>query len=82
MIIETQNKEEIMNFNNIMNIEITDCDEDEFGIFAGVVIGIDDNYKLLGYYKDEKRAKEVLQDIIGFYIRTEVTNKVYRMPKE
>lgn len=82
MIIETQNKEEIMNFNNIMNIEITDCDEDGFGIFAGVVIGIDDNYKLLGYYKDEKRAKEVLQDIIGFYIRTEVTNKVYRMPKE
>ena len=82
MIIETQNKEEIMNFNNIMNIEITDCDEDGFGIFAGVIIGIDDNYKLLGYYKDEKRAKEVLQDIIGFYIRTEVTNKVYRMPKE
>ena len=36
----------------------------------------------LGEYKTEERAKKVLQDIIGFYIRTEEKNKVYRMPKE
>ena len=36
----------------------------------------------LGEYATEERAKKVLQDIIGFYIRTEEKNKVYRMPKE
>ena len=82
MIIETQNKDEIINFENIMNIEVINCDEDGFGIFAGVVIGIDDNYRLLGYYKNEEKAKYILQEIIAFYIRTEDKNKVYRMPKE
>ncbi len=79
MIILTQNQDEILNFDNIMNIEITNCDEDGFGIFAGVIIGIDDNYRLLGYYKDEKRAKEVLQEIIKNYNRM---YDDYKMPLE
>ena len=36
----------------------------------------------LGIYATEERAQEVLQDIISFYIRNEMQNKVYRMPKE
>ena len=64
MIILSQDKKEIINFDNVMNIEITDCEEEGFGIFAGVIIGVDDNYRLLGYYKTEKRAKEVLVEIL------------------
>ena len=67
MLIVSQDKNEILNFNNIMNIEITDCDEDGFGIFAGFIVGRDDNYRLLGYYKTEERAKEVLHGIIEHY---------------
>lgn len=90
MIIVNQEKTEIINFNNVMNIEVTNCDEDGFGIFAGVIIGVDDNYRLLGYYKTEERAKEVLQEIINSYLDCNeeniyekfayVKNKVYEMP--
>ena len=38
--------------------------------------------EILGYYKTEERAKEVLEDIMEFYVITEERNKVYRMPKE
>lgn len=95
MIIQTQSKEEIINFDNVMNIEITNCDEDGFGIFAGIVIGIDDNYRLLGHYKSKERAREILEDLIRLYRknfqvigeRGGVTDfiyppKVYEMPKE
>lgn len=81
MIIESQDKTEIINFDNVININITDCEEDGYLISAGFVVGRDDNYRDLGYYKTEERAKKVLQEI-GFYIRTEEKNKVYRMPKE
>lgn len=64
MIIIGQDRKEIINFDNVMNIEICDCDKDGFGIFAGVIIGIDDNYRLLGYYKTEQRAKEVLKTFL------------------
>lgn len=87
MIIVNQEKTEIINFNNVMNIEVTNCDEDGFGIFAGVIIGVDDNYRLLGYYKTEERAKEVLQEIIDMYkfnICQECgqENVVYEMPEK
>lgn len=64
MVILSQDKKEIVNFDNIMNIETTDCDEDGYGIFAGFIVGRDDNYRILGYYKTEERAKEILQDIL------------------
>lgn len=63
MIIVNQNKNEFVNFDNIMNVCVTDCDEDGFGIFAGFIVGRDDNYRGLGYYKTEERAKEVLKEI-------------------
>ncbi len=64
MIILNQKKDELVNFDNIMNICITNCYEDGYGIFAGFIIGVDDNYRELGFYKTKKRAKEILQEII------------------
>lgn len=59
MLIVSQDKDEIVNFNNIINIQMTDCDGD-YVISAIALVGVDDFYRELGYYKTEKRAKEVL----------------------
>lgn len=73
MVIVSQNRNEIINFNNVMNIGI--CGEDgEYIISAGVVIGVDDNYRELGVYKTEKRAKEVLEEIATAYTNMEIIN--------
>ncbi len=67
MIIVSQEKDEILNFNNIMNIQVTNCEEDGYLISEGFIVGRDDNYRDLGYYKTEERAKEVLQEITQKY---------------
>ena len=67
MIILNQNKDELVNVDNIMDICITNCDEDGYGIFAGFIIGIDDNYRVLGYYKNKERAREILKEIVKTY---------------
>ena len=67
MIIVNQNKDEFVNFENIMCVNITDCQDDGFLISAGFIIGRDDNYRELGYYKTEERAKEVLKAITEIY---------------
>ena len=59
MIIVNQNKDEFVNFENIMCVNITDCQEDGFLISAGFIVGRDDNYRELGYYKTEARALEL-----------------------
>lgn len=64
MIIVSQNKKEIINFDNVMSIQIFDCEDGEWAIFAAFIVGRDDNYRELGYYKSEKRAKEVLVEIL------------------
>lgn len=89
MIIFSQNKDEIVNFDNIINIMITDCDGD-FVISAVALVGVDDVYRELGYYKTEEKAKEVLQEIVNKYRQWNKDNnnsvtvipKVYEMPKE
>lgn len=89
MIIVSQNKDEIVNFNNVINIQITDCDGD-YVISATALVGIDDIYRELGYYKTEKRAQEVLREIVNQYRHYNLDNnkavtvlpKVYEMPKE
>lgn len=67
MVIINQNEDEIVNFDNIMNICMTDCDEDGYGIFAGFIVGRDDNYRELGIYKTKERAQEVLKEITSAY---------------
>jgi len=71
MIIVNQNQDEFVNFENIMCVNITDCQEDGFLISTGFIVGRDDNYRELGYYKTEVRAKEVLQEIVKTYVLTE-----------
>lgn len=93
MIIVNQNRNEIINFNNVMNIGM--CGEDgEYIISAGVVIGIEDNYRELGVYKKEERAKEyskylelkggpaILQGQIDIAPAIFNIPKVYYMPEE
>lgn len=69
MIIVNQDETEFVNFENIMCINITDCQEDGYLISAGFIVGRDDNYRELGYYRTEKRAKEILEGIIRAYER-------------
>lgn len=71
MIIVTQDATEIINFDNTLNISLypkyDDLDNEVgYEIFAGMKAP-DDNYRSLGTYKSEERAKEVLQGIIGLY---------------
>ena len=90
MIIVSQNKGKIINFDNMTRVYITfDEDYDYVCIRTETV---DSLYEDLGYYKTEARAKEVLQEIISKYKTTlynpktneTVVNipKVFEMPKE
>ena len=71
MIILNQNRDEFVNFENIMCVNITDCQEDGFLISAGFIVGRDDNYRELGYYKTEERAKEILEEVCIAYANME-----------
>ena len=65
MIIVSQDKDKIVNFDNLTQIYIT-RDEEETATFIRyeTVGGLYDD---LGQYKTEERAKEVLQEIILFF---------------
>ena len=58
MIIVSQDKEEIVNFDNVESIWINVDGEGSFTVEATV-----NTNTTLGYYKTEERAKEVLQEI-------------------
>lgn len=63
MIIVNQNKDNIINFNNVTSIwteeDIFNEANAEFGVYA--------DGEIMGYYKTVERAKEVLKDIIYQY---------------
>ena len=63
MIIVNQDKTEIINFDNTLNIALYEDDENGWEIYAGMKAP-DDNYRTLGYYKTKERAKEVLLEIM------------------
>lgn len=61
MIIVSQDKGKIINFDNMTRVYITfDEDDDDVCIRTETV---DSLYEDLGYYKTEGRAKEILQEI-------------------
>ena len=66
MIIVSQDKEKIVNFDNLTQIYITSSEEEKTGYFIRfeTVGGLYDD---LGTYKTEERAKEVLQEISNWY---------------
>lgn len=74
MIIVSQSKNNIVNFENINLIGL----DGEFKIKAR--LGIKDEV-LLGKYKTEERAKEVLREIIEIH-RISIPTAVYEMPLE
>ena len=88
MLILSQDKTKIVNFDNLIQIYITQ-DEEETANFIRYE-SVDSLYDDLGEYKTEERAKEVLQEIISKYKTTlynsktneTVVNipKVYEMP--
>ena len=77
MIIINQDKDEIINFDNVMNINIMDCKEEGYLISAGFIVGRDDNYRELGYYATEERAKEILLDIVDAYSKIGIVINTY-----
>lgn len=91
MIIVSQDKEEIVNFDTINSLWICPDSEGRFTIEATA-----DTNATLGYYKTEERAKEVLQEIIKTIIEDKKLeqgeelfgfslipkNTYYEMPKE
>ena len=88
MIIVSQDKEEIINFDNMTRVYITFDEDDDYVCIRTETV--DSLYEDLGYYKTEARAKEVLQEIIKAYLDCNeqnvlaeyayVKNKVYEMP--
>lgn len=91
MIIEEQEKTYLINFDNTTQITLaTDKEEKEFAVMAETTKSKE---IILGIYKTEERAREVLQEIIQSYKDyrtaecdgyTDVLQKtaVYEMPKE
>ena len=70
MIIVSQDRDLIINFNQIEEIYVTDK-------YISVNFGLSNN-EVLATYETEKRAKEVLQEIIERY--TNWNNLVYGQP--
>lgn len=77
MIIVSQGKDNIINFDNLTQVYITQ-DEEEKAYFIRFET-VDSLYEDLGKYDTEERAEEVLRDIAHWY---EIEAKVYRMPEE
>ena len=90
MIIVSQDKTEIVNFDNIDTIWICSDEKGRYTIEATA-----NTNATLGYYKTEERAKEVLQEIMRKYgEHAQIINpktgieggyaipKIYEMPKE
>jgi ribonucleotide reductase beta subunit family protein with ferritin-like domain len=65
MIILSQNKMMLINFDNISGIVIRKNNEDN--MWQLQCKANEENKRILGKYKTEERAKEVLQDIITCY---------------
>lgn len=93
MIIVSQNKSGIINYDNIENIYIETPLENN-NKFSVEAVGISDNKYTLGYYETEERANKVLKAIKKKrenrktvtidgekYIKNLETGKLYSMPR-
>lgn len=77
MIIVSQDKTKIVNFDNLTQIYITQ-DEEKTATFIRYET-VDSLYDDLGEYKTEERAKEVLQDISLRYEAIELCKREHSM---
>lgn len=82
MIIVSQDKKAIVNYDKVQEIYISDK-------YISINFELNNN-EVIGQYKTEARAKEVLQEIINKYRQwnkdannaVTIIPKVYEMPKE
>lgn len=83
MIIVSQDKKELVNFDNILSIKLFHDNEDEECLYEiyTTVNAPGDNYILIGTYATEERAKEVLREIVEIH-RVAIPTAVYEMPAE
>ena len=75
MIIVNQDKDELINLDRVQNVWINDSLDNDFNTYEIYADG-----DLLGFYKTEERAKEILQEIIKAYGADIMTVPVYEMP--
>lgn len=72
MIIVSQNKNIVVNFENVANINIEKCynesTREENFTFDILVFIVSSGLVRIGKYKTEERAKEVLQEIMKKYL--------------
>ncbi len=87
MIIISQDKDGIINFDNINEIRTTKTGK--ILLFDNTYRSQDDCSDFLGKYKTEKRAKEILRKIVDLYINCSygarsngIPIPVFQMPKE
>lgn len=74
MIIVNQNQNIVINFTNVISIYVQENN-------VQVLMKKIEDALILGKYKTEERAKEVLQEIIETH-RVAIPTAVYEMPKE
>ena len=79
MIIVSQDKDTVVNFDNIEIIGIGNPLEDDNGKFKILANTTSDSQYTLGQYDTEERAKEVLIEIVANYYNYELMKK-YEMP--
>ena len=79
MIIVNQDKDMIINFDNVVKIFVKKYCDDKPEIYCRTIHDIE---VFLGEYQTEERAKEVLQEIIKLYGADIWTVPVYQMPEE
>lgn len=79
MIIVSQDKCKIVNFNNVLEIWIDDNVLDKTEPVFTINADTDETCIELGYYKTEERAKEVLQEIVKAIIEVKRTESVNNM---
>lgn len=92
MIIVSQNKTELINFSNIVRLAVSNNAEGQ--ALIEVHNFCDDFETVIGLYKTEERAKEVLREIIekiknkstvemdAIGVKTEISDGIYEMPQE
>ncbi len=83
MIIVSQDKKEVINFENILSVKLFHDDEDNECLYEiyTTVNAPGDNYILLGEYNTEERAKEILKSITDEYQASKIfecTSDIYK----
>lgn len=72
MLIVSQDKDNIVNFSNIVSIGIEDFDLNENNYYQRITAETLGTAVVLGDYKTEERAKEVLEEITSAYTIMEI----------